>query len=155
MKEVVVGAPIKCTCHGVSGSCSFKTCYSELPEFSTIVSKLKEVYSEACEVSSNGATQHRWISQCGRDFQESDFIYRSTFNWCRFNPSVGSLGVIGRECDPNSTGPNSCENLCRGCGRGVERREEILKRECDCTFLFCCEIKCKECEVHRAYYVCT
>lgn len=37
----------KCKCHGVSGSCSMKTCWRKLADFNTTASLLKVKYHEA------------------------------------------------------------------------------------------------------------
>ena len=155
MREIVESTPVNCKCHGISGSCTIQSCYSDLPEFSIIGEKLKEKHNQACRVSTNGRTNHAWVSKCDRNFDEKDFIYRDTYNWCVPDASVGSIGVVGRECDPNSSGSNSCQNICRRCNRGVERREERVIRDCHCSFRFCCEIECTTCEVERVYYMCS
>ncbi|KAJ8961762.1 hypothetical protein NQ318_021363 [Aromia moschata] len=39
----------------------------------------------------------------------------------------------------------SCRQLCRGCGHSVKKiRKEVTKR-CNCTFTWCCEVKCQTC----------
>ena len=41
---------IECKCHGVSGSCSMKTCWLKLPSFREVGDYLKEKYDSAIEV---------------------------------------------------------------------------------------------------------
>ena len=38
---------MKCRCHGVSGSCEFKTCWRSLPMFADIGNYLKEKYDKS------------------------------------------------------------------------------------------------------------
>ena len=38
---------MKCRCHGVSGSCEFKTCWRSLPRFADIGDYLKEKYDKS------------------------------------------------------------------------------------------------------------
>lgn len=158
VREIIDSAEVKCTCHGISGACTFKTCLTELPDFSVIGDKLKERYNAACQVKSNGRTgnQFAWVPQCGRSIGEKDFLYeRNPPNWCIRDPYIGSLGIVGRECDPDSTGPNSCRNLCVNCGRRYQQHTEILQHQCQCQFHFCCEIRCNTCQTEKTYYTCT
>ncbi|KAJ8309659.1 hypothetical protein KUTeg_011524, partial [Tegillarca granosa] len=41
---------VACKCHGVSGSCSVKTCWKSLPDFANIATTLKNKYASAVEV---------------------------------------------------------------------------------------------------------
>lgn len=145
----------ECICHGISGSCTFKHCYNELPEFEVFSEQLKALYDEACEVTPNGHTSNAFISECNRAYTNEDLIYRHTYDWCIPHPSVGSVGVVGRECDPNSSGPNSCQNLCRDCNRVPEEHTETVVHKCDCSFYFCCRIHCETCIDRRTYYTCS
>ena len=38
---------LKCRCHGVSGSCEFKTCWRSMPKFAEIGNYLKEKYDKS------------------------------------------------------------------------------------------------------------
>ena len=38
---------MKCRCHGVSGSCEFKTCWRSLPRFADVGDYLKEKYDKS------------------------------------------------------------------------------------------------------------
>ena len=38
---------MKCRCHGVSGSCEFKTCWKSLPQFAEIGKYLKSKYDKS------------------------------------------------------------------------------------------------------------
>lgn len=142
-----------CHCHGISGSCTFSICHSELPSFEQVAASVKRAYDNSCWVTSTGQSQNRWVSQCDRDYTERDLIHRNTGNWCQVNPSAGSVGVVGRECSPHPDAPNSCKKLC--CDRGSEEFAEMQEKKCSCKFLFCCEIECEICTEKRTYFRCT
>jgi wingless-type MMTV integration site family protein 5 len=46
-------ANVACKCHGVSGSCSLKTCWQALPPFREVGKRLKDRYDGAVEVKFN------------------------------------------------------------------------------------------------------
>lgn len=143
-----------CSCIGVSGSCTLQACQSTLPEFEVIGSELRKKFEEGCEVRANGHSNNAWISECGREYTTKDLIYRNTYDWCVADSSIGAPGVVGRRCDPNTTGPGSCESLCRACNRRPQQHEEQYQYQCNCHFVFCCEIRCSICEGEKTYYTC-
>lgn len=154
IKKIITETPVTCSCHGISGSCTFQTCHSELPEFEIIGEELRKIYDDACEVRSNGRSDNAWISECNREYTNSDLLYRNTYNWCVADASIGAPGVVGRRCDPNTTGTGSCQNICRRCGKTPVPHEEERRTQCRCSFYFCCEIRCSVCVERRTFYEC-
>ena len=79
------------------------------------------------------------------------FVSKSP-NFCRQNFRLGIPGTRGRRCVRGQKGSSGCGHLC--CGRGysvlVERRIEA----CECKFVWCCEVVCKQCEVVEEIPVC-
>lgn len=49
----------KCKCHGVSGSCSMKTCWKKLSEFNATATLLRQKYNEAIRKAPNLRTIRR------------------------------------------------------------------------------------------------
>lgn len=49
----------KCKCHGVSGSCSMKTCWKKLSEFNATSTLLRQKYNEAIRKAPNLRTIRR------------------------------------------------------------------------------------------------
>lgn len=149
----------ECKCHGVSGSCSVQTCHTELPEFEEVALKIKQKYEGACLVESNGHSDNVWVPKEGKcsGFTDSDLLFREDDDkaWCQINPSIGAVGVTGRVCDPHSTGPDSCQNICRKCDRQTITRTVSHTIESDCKFEFCCEIRCNRVEATRTEHVCS
>ena len=158
VKSIIDVTPMACKCQGVSGSCTVQTCVIELPEFSVFEERIRELHSRACRVQHNGATgeQSAWSSRCDRTVTNHDLIFnKDSPNYCIRDEYLGIPGVSGRECDPHSNGPNSCDNLCIHCGRTVEEHSERTEEKCECEFIFCCEIRCNTCIADRTFYTCT
>ncbi len=159
-QDIITDTPAHCHCHGYSGACTFRTCWSDLPEFQEIGKKLKDFYDEdSCRVESNRLTgeNHGWIPQetCV-GFTERTLLYnKDTPNHCLANPEYGIPGVAGRICDPNGSGPNSCENLCVSCGLIHPSHMVTVTKQCSCTFHFCCDIICDTCEQTDTYHTCS
>lgn len=90
----------KCKCHGVSGSCSVKTCWKGLPNLAEIASDLKSKYLAAIKVT------HRLIGPRKqlipkemdvRPVKETDLVYLiNSPDYCTPNLHLGSLGTQDR-----------------------------------------------------------
>jgi len=56
-----------------------------------------------------------------------------------------------RTCDPTSSSPGGCDSMC--CGRGYDSSDVTIVERCECTYVWCCYVKCKTCSktirVHR------
>ena len=153
------GTAYICRCMGVSGSCTLQTCQYELPEFNKLSKRIREIYDDhSCKIEWNGITgpNSALVAACGRDYSDRDLIFmRDSPNYCIRNELFGSVGTVGRECDPHSTGHSSCDYLCRQCGRGHRSVNEVVEKSCYCEFVFCCDIRCRTCSHERHYHVCT
>merc|ERR1712179_644183 len=87
---------MKCRCHGVSGSCEFKTCWKSLPKFSEVGKYLKVKYDRnSVKVSESIARpaldRYRRASQNRPDY-------------CTEDPVAGVVGTTGRRCSAESRG---------------------------------------------------
>ena len=147
-----------CSCHGISGTCTFSLCLDVLPDFSVLATRIKNNYKSSCLVQQLPGSGEELESKCDRAYTTNDFIHTvetvDSF-WCQVNPFIGSVGVVGREC--NSEDPHakdSCIKLCGDCGRGSEEVTVINETQCDCTFKFCCDIKCEKCFERRTFFRC-
>jgi hypothetical protein len=103
-----------CKCHGVSGSCSIKTCWMALPDTRGIGVALQKRYAVAVEVKKRKQSRgkrrkspdmrmpHELASLISvtpnrRRFTESDLVYYAKSpDYCYPDPSLGSLGTRGR-----------------------------------------------------------
>ncbi|KAL8585905.1 hypothetical protein ACOMHN_061066 [Nucella lapillus] len=136
-----------CKCHGVSGSCSIKTCWKALPDFDLIGSTLKQRYALAVEVKRRKRKkQHVLVPiQPGKDsFAPDELIYYAKSpDYCYPDDKTGSVGTRGRLCDPNTDGPGNCGPMC--CGRGADNFTLEVMERCECKYYWCCYVKCKTC----------
>ena len=144
-----------CRCHGISGSCTFSSCHSELPTFSVLAGKIKEAFTDSCRVIPTGHTTNAWVPNCGRSVTDKDLIHTRENDWCKFDEEIGSVGVSGLECSPHPSAPNACSKLCGHCKRGSKEITVMEEKQCGCTFHFCCDIKCEVCPEKRTYFTCS
>ncbi|NXU84977.1 WN11B protein, partial [Xiphorhynchus elegans] len=146
----------KCKCHGVSGSCSVKTCWKGLSSLDEIASDLKSKYLAAIQVSHRLMGPRKQLipkEMDARPVTETDLVYLiSSPDYCTPNPQLGSLGTQDRQCNRSSVGSASCDLLC--CGRGYNTYTEEVPERCHCRYRWCCSVVCRTCRrrVHR--YVC-
>lgn len=149
-----------CKCHGVSGSCSTKTCWRQLAPFQTIGNKLKDKYKKSLKVvahtnhaapgkpqlvkiakNSNSGTRKNYLPP-----RRGDLIYiDESPNFCR--KSKYSPGTYGRICTKSN-----CDVMC--CGRGYNIRTTEVKRRCQCQVKWCCTVHCKQCTSLEEIYMC-
>lgn len=150
---------MQCKCHGVSGSCTMKTCWKVLPTFQTIGDYLMQRYMRAKKVTPYWGKRSanlrplflKYFSERARNRsrrsqrpKQRDLIYLDNSpNYCDRNPTLGSLGTRGRICNRTSQGIDGCDLLC--CGRGYNTHEYVKNWQCQCKFHFCCYVDCKKC----------
>lgn len=80
-------------------------------------------------------------------------VYSSpSADYCEANAEIGSLGTVGRQCDPNVPGTGSCSQLC--CNRRYNERRRIVKEKCKCKFVWCCRVECELCTFVTKHYTC-
>ncbi|XP_050438910.1 protein Wnt-1 [Adelges cooleyi] len=202
----------ECKCHGMSGSCTVKTCWMRLPNFRLIGDNLKDRFDGASRVmvgnagglrrlrrkdnAQNKHYEHRALSDDlngGRDdhgqldagadgvgnggdngggggrsrysFQlkpynpelkapgTKDLVYlEPSPGFCEPNSRLGILGTHGRVCNESSIGVDGCDLMC--CGRGYKTHQALVSERCNCTFLWCCEVKCNICQYRKTINTC-
>jgi len=106
-----------CKCHGVSGSCSIKTCFKALPSMRIIGAVLQRRYTAAIEVNrlnSNrldkirSARRPKSISTPSKRVTDDDLIYYTISpDYCLPDESLGSLGTQGRLATHSGTHSHS------------------------------------------------
>lgn len=93
LQIVYRAAKIACKCHGVSGSCSLKTCWQQLPPFRDIGAKIKNKYDAAAKVMITlrgklRATDDRYVTPTAEDMV---YVAESP-DYCMPNKKTGSSG---------------------------------------------------------------
>ncbi|XP_032837346.1 protein Wnt-7b-like [Petromyzon marinus] len=149
-----------CKCHGVSGSCTTKTCWTTLPKFREVGSALKDKYDEAVHVEPVHGGRYRYPlflklkrSRAHRKPLDTELVFTERSpNYCEENLLTGSLGTRGRLCNRTSLHADGCELRC--CGRGYNTREYTRSWNCNCKFHWCCHVLCGTCSGRAEEYTC-
>lgn len=91
---------MKCKCHGVSGSCSIRTCWKGLQELRDVATDLKTRYLSATKVVHRpmGTRKHLVPKDLDiRPVKDSELVYlQSSPDFCMKNEKVGSHGTQDR-----------------------------------------------------------
>jgi len=156
-KAVQKSLTIQCKCHGVSGSCSIKTCWRALPSLLTIGERLQRKYRGAIEVSMRRVGSRLQMAPAttamGR-FSQEDLIYNAKSpDYCSRDESFGSLGTSGRQCNASSSAHDGCQSMC--CGRPYNTFTVERIERCQCKYVWCCYVKCKTCRSWVDVHECT
>ena len=134
-----------CKCHGVSGSCSIKICWRTMAPFREIGKHLKQKFDGASMVRLNGKKKRlKPVDKRIKKPAKEDLVYmEDSPDYCMYNPTVGSLGTKGRQCNKTSYGLDGCSLMC--CGRGYYTTVREIKEDCNCKFHWCCRVECMKC----------
>ncbi|XP_070559384.1 protein Wnt-5b-like isoform X2 [Ptychodera flava] len=143
-KVVQSMAGVACKCHGVSGSCSMKTCWLQLANFRDVGERLKEKYDGATEMRHSRRGKLHVANEKYNEPTNYDLVYlEQSPDYCVRDDRTGSLGTQGRFCNKTSQGTDGCTIMC--CGRGYNTYKQEVVERCHCKFHWCCYVKCKKC----------
>lgn len=156
---IKAGVETTCKCHGVSGSCTVRTCWRQLAPFHEVGKRLKHKYETALKV---GSTTNEATGEAGAISPPrgravgpgSDPLPRTpelvhlddSPSFClasRFSP-----GTAGRRCHREK----NCESIC--CGRGHNTQSRVVTRPCQCQVRWCCYVECRQCTQREEVYTC-
>ncbi|KAF6215411.1 hypothetical protein GE061_010163 [Apolygus lucorum] len=159
---------VRCKCHGVSGSCELKTCWRAAPDMRQIGQVLKERFREAVmvEESNQGGPQAAFLEKKRRrrrkkkkkrkrkvkDMHQSLVFYEKSPSFCDKDTTMEMPGTTGRVCNRSSRGVDGCSSLCCGRGYNIIRRRRTDR--CNCKFVWCCYVTCKNCTTDEWITVC-
>ncbi|GFO37630.1 protein wnt [Plakobranchus ocellatus] len=153
----------QCKCHGMSGSCTIKTCWMTLPDFRSIGLALKDRFDGASQVLPENSVRNRGRGKRRFNFSPANSLHKKpgrrdlvyfedSPNFCDNDSSLGFDGTKGRECNHSSLGVDGCDLMC--CGRGFHTEHYVVQDRCQCIFEWCCEVKCKMCTFNRTRSTC-
>uniref|UniRef100_A0A5S6QXL2 Protein Wnt n=1 Tax=Trichuris muris TaxID=70415 RepID=A0A5S6QXL2_TRIMR len=145
---------VTCKCHGVSGSCSLKTCWKQAPSIRELGEILLDRYDSAVRVKINRRGNLQLVkNDKKRRAAQMDLVYLDDPpDYCSYDEKTGTAGTEGRECDRNGQGMESCELLC--CGRGYNTFKRVKLEKCECKFVWCCRVACKTCQSKIEVHTC-
>ncbi|XP_069812165.1 protein Wnt-2 [Dendropsophus ebraccatus] len=135
----------ECKCHGVSGSCTVRTCWLTMGDFRKSGDLLRKKYNGAIQVVMNqDGTGFTVANKRYNKPTSNDLVYfENSPDYCIKDRDAGSFGTAGRVCNQSSRGMDSCEIMC--CGRGYDTARIAKMVKCECKFHWCCAVRCKDC----------
>nr|ALL53300.1 Wnt6 ligand [Thamnocephalus platyurus] len=133
---------LECKCHGLSGSCSLRTCWHKMPPFREVGTRLRDHYDGSFKVIP-GNDGKSIISEAKPHTKENLVYSENSPDFCIPSKKTGSLGTQGRSCNATSRGIDGCELLC--CSRGHVTKVSKVETNCRCRFSWCCEVVCDTC----------
>ncbi|XP_047227529.1 protein Wnt-6 [Girardinichthys multiradiatus] len=144
----------ECKCHGLSGSCTLRTCWKKMPHFREVGDRLLERFNGASKVM--GGNDGKTLIPVGQNIKppdKQDLIYSDESpDFCLANRKTGSLGTRGRMCNSTAMDISGCDLLC--CERGYREETVVIEENCLCRFHWCCVVQCKKCMVRKDLSLC-
>lgn len=152
-----------CKCHGVSGSCTIRVCWKTMPKMPEVASELRRRFDSALKVKLNRSKTKLTRLSRGRRGRKrntnnrrpspSSLVYADNSpDFCKAEDRYGILGTVGRTCNKTSDGTDSCRQLC--CGRGYNTSNRVTDAKCNCSFIWCCHVKCDLCKKEWIEHTC-
>ena len=117
-----------CKCHGVSGSCSVKTCWNQLAVFSETAAVIKNKYDNAVQVNveiRENASHLRTVSSTSSKNQESNRILPQS----RAKKATDQLDDATVAALARNTGSNSGDSHVMNGGDRIDRKELIYQQK--------------------------
>lgn len=174
----------KCKCHGVSGSCSMKTCWKKMADFNSTATLLRQKYNQAIRKAPTQRTmrqapasrmkkpkQRRKKVSVGSQPNSLSFDSNLTYTPHLYSQPVPLqqqqqsqyttlyyLETSPTYCsvtkDRQCKHPDNCATLC--CGRGYTTTVFTQMEKCRCRFMNgrCCQLICDLCQSFEDKYFC-
>nr|CDO67904.1 Wnt Q SciWntQ [Sycon ciliatum] len=146
---------LRCRCLGISNSCSTQVCWKQLPVFTKVGNLLMSRYRNASLMKLDRHGTRLVVRHAlSRQPSSTDLVYLGESpSFCSDNPGLDIVGTSGRECRVSQDHtPDSCDVLC--CDRGYRTVTDHTTTSCNCRFVFCCRVRCDQCETVRRRHFC-
>lgn len=152
---------ITCSCHARDNDlCTTNRCWRHLSPFKDVGDELIRRYERATHVQpsvrrgdSKGPVKLRPVRRGVRKPKRRDLVYiDDSPDYCSMDSRMGVPGTRNRVCNSTSVGTDNCNLLC--CGRGYQTVVDDFEEDCECKFIWCCEIKCKKCRKQTITELC-
>lgn len=144
----------ECKCHGLSGSCTLRSCWRKMPLFREVGDHLMKSFRTAVRVM--GGNDGKSLICLEPDVMLPDangLIYSDESpDFCMASRRTGSEGTQGRVCNSTEEGPGACDWLC--CSKGFTQLSLEYEENCQCSFQWCCVVQCERCMVRKEVSVC-
>ncbi|KAL3096087.1 hypothetical protein niasHS_005846 [Heterodera schachtii] len=126
-----------------------KTCWKKAADLSAISQHLAEKYKSAKFIANARPEEEIRAKNTELVFSE-----RSVDLCSQFHYDIHQKRSLPRICSwRNSThAEGNCDGLC--CGRGHSVSHEVVPYKCECKFVWCCRLECRECLEHRWISTC-
>lgn len=125
-----------------------------MPSFREVGLKLKDKFDGAIKVI--GTNDGKGVQPAEETLKPPgrlDLVYtENSPNFCRRNKKYGSIGTRGRQCNPDDMGVGGCDLLC--CNRGYRKETVLMRENCKCRFIWCCDVICETCEYKKDVHMC-
>ncbi|XP_041364326.1 protein Wnt-8b-like [Gigantopelta aegis] len=156
---------VSCKCHGVSGSCSIRTCWRKLSDFRSSGNFLKKRYNKSVRVITGNKENKpvgelRMFIMARVSSKDLAYVDKSP-SYCTASTAMGTRGTEGRHCSRPRRGLRvaksekvSCRRLCSQCGFVVRKYTVETSSSCNCKFYWCCSVRCKQCNTIVQKYYC-
>ena len=141
-----------CKCHGLTGACTVRICWKSLPKVQSVGKILKQRYSSPVRLVQGSKSAREAQKAAIPQFARRLVYLKQSPDFCQINATLGTYGTARRVCHTNSHGDDSCDLLC--CGNGQYEERNVVRRQCECRFVWCCDVKCSTCLYARKTYHC-
>ncbi|XP_064408885.1 protein Wnt-11-like [Latimeria chalumnae] len=144
-QAVVSSQTLKCKCHGISGSCTVRTCWRSLQELLRVAAKLRVKYLTATKLRAQKRGSPKPVSKdLSLLVRGSELVYLvNSPDYCSPHEKYGLYGTTGRFCNKTSTGSDWCDIMC--CNRGYASHTLVISEQCRCKYHWCCYVTCEQC----------
>ncbi|XP_028397730.1 protein Wnt-5-like [Dendronephthya gigantea] len=157
-QAVLKNRRLVCKCHGATSQCPTQTCWYQVSEFHIIGDFLKSKYLSAIKAKLAKKKGKKVFLKGKNDNDLSNDKHKLVYiedspPYCSITSrSYYSTTIARRQCNPRTSGAGSCRHLC--CRPGHNTQNITKEKECNCKFVWCCDVKCQKCRERVQVHTC-